>query len=60
MRDAAMVEDEFDRPGDAGDEVEIGRRARKEAGGDTPRYRARPEDRASRPGRRAGRCLLKR
>jgi hypothetical protein len=37
MRDAAVREQVLDRAGEADDEIEIGRSAGKEAGGDAPR-----------------------
>jgi hypothetical protein len=37
MRDAAMREHVLDRPNEADHEIEVGRGAGEEAGGDTPR-----------------------
>jgi len=41
VRDAPVIEQVCDWPAQAGDEVQIGRRAGEEAGGDAPRQRAR-------------------
>jgi hypothetical protein len=41
MRDATVREQVLDRPDEADDEVEIGRGAGEEPGGDAPRQRAR-------------------
>jgi hypothetical protein len=41
MGDAAVREDVLDRADEADDEIEVGRGAGEEAGGDAPRQRAR-------------------